>query len=151
MRQVEVFEVSRSVKSTELDFIEWVRWTSPPEDWTEVAPVGDDGPTYVRARAPVSRLRTADGRDILIAIGPELHDLVLPAVQGVELDRLRGEVVSLGLRIEARDEEIKDLKWWLNESMTNQEDYVNRIEDLRHANVFTRIWRAIRRDFGGAY
>ena len=130
-----------------MGFIEWVSMGHKVNEFVEVPPVGDEGPTYVSNifRTPVNRLRTPDGRDILIAIGPELHDLVLPAVESVALDLARSHEALLKRELESLRERLAETERRLACVYADLAEVQQRLRNFSQANVFQRIWRAIRR------
>lgn len=150
MKRVDVYEVSRKVVTTELDYVEFFQTKGLSKDG-EFQPVeGSDGPesflTFVRHTAPVKRLCHADGRpDVFVAVGPELHDLLLPAVESSALDMARAHEALFKRDLESVREHLAMTRDWLAAAEAAQLRAHERLRNFSQANVFQRVWRAIRR------
>lgn len=156
MRRVDVYEVSHRVQTTELDHVEFMR--SQPlraPDWQEVWDHENDTPRFVKHRVPVVVSRQTGRPDAYVAIGPELFELLAPAVD-VGLHKLCEEqlraaegmlAANRGLieRMDVLRGTLERTEGRLGEAYAERRNLGERIGNFHEANVLTRIWRAIRR------
>lgn len=146
-RRVDVYEVSRRVVTTDVDWIEFHRFVGGTlKDWQEVPDHKNETARFVKHRAPVLMLRE-DGRpDAYVAIGPELFELLAPAVDAGLRNLCTGlSAANKGLLAErdiaivsrARAESDAAAQSAVSQHMSQ------RIGNFREANVLRRVWRAI--------
>ena len=154
MKTVDVYEVSRSVRTTSADYLDFI---SIPRldlrEWTEARlESGHDcdleSPAYVRHSQPIMQLRQSGRPDTFVAIGPELFELLAPAVNYGMHKKLEGmehaskQMLAVNAQLnQAIDREKSNASL---QALTAQ--YLSeRIGNFCKANVLTRIWRAIRK------
>lgn len=155
MKQVDVYEVSKTVRTLEgmydqIPFHELNR--DGGREWGN--PLGGD--TFVRYSAPVTRVSESwveDGfthkRDAYVAIGPRLLELLGPAIDqtlSAQLcaETLRAERLLTETRRLAMDVAGARASGVMQAEVAQQ--FGHRIGNFRDAGVLRRIWRAIRRD-----
>lgn len=148
-RRVDVYEVSRKVRTVEVDFVEFHQMMSPlaRKDWQECpTPFRDveDMPTYVRHIEPVGMLRTEDGATKYLAVGPELRELLEVHVKDQMIRNLESAKRQLQAEVNNLQSVNADIgrQFWLAKDQLDSKDRAER--NFLEANVITRVWRAIR-------
>jgi hypothetical protein len=157
VKTVDVYEVSRAVRTTAMDYVDFVQiQRTNLREWSEAIPLNDLGlesPAYVRHSQPIIQLREPGKRDVFVAIGPELFELLRPAVnigmhktlEGMSHAAKQMLVVQNGLttrlemeqEIRARAESNATLQAEVAQHMSR------RISSFLGLNVLVRVWRAI--------
>ena len=153
MKQVDVYEVSKTVRTlegsydqipmTELHGLSGRAWGNP-----------GGGDTFIRYSAPVTHVRDSwveDGfthkRDYYVAIAPQLLRLLAPAIDetlSAQLHANDHELANLGAKVARGQEAWKDLAYKQQVLAVDLEDARHNVRNFLEANVLTRIWRAIR-------
>lgn len=150
-RRVDVYEVSRKVTTTELDFVEFhqlryklARETGFQEVLAPNSPAfRDEMPVYVKHSESVGMLRTEDGATKYLAVSPELRELLEVHVKDTQTRRLEGQIASLEAALLAERKSFRVLELCLVRCESDLRVESARQRNFLEANVITRVWRAI--------
>lgn len=145
MRQVEVFEVSRSVRALAGD---WVRLVTMPEVRFRlpeaVQGFGDD--QAILYDRPVTRIVDRD-REVFVAIGPELYELLKVGMSDQmarEARALQGKVRDLEAKVTSARADAEHHQMAHSFARAGVRQLQDTIDHLRRAPWYVRVWRAIR-------
>lgn len=153
MRQVDVYEISKTVRTMEGSYMEIPMnelhglsgraWGNP-----------GGGETFIRYSAPVTHVRESwieDGfthrRDYYVAISPRLLELLAPAVDATLSAQLREKTRKVEALLKDVDalNEAHMIERGINARVSAElQNLRDEVWNFRCSNVLTRIWRAIR-------